>query len=64
MVGDIVLLHEPNVLRNEWPLGMIDEVFPSSDGLVRKVKVRLHRQKTCIIRERPVHKLVLLLKCF
>ena len=48
--------------RNDWKLGRIVKVYPSSDGLVRKVRV-LHRSGADSIGEfdRPVHKLVLLL---
>ena len=61
LVGDIVILREESP-RNDWKLGRIVKVYPSSDGLVRKVRV-LHRSGADSIGEfdRPVHKLVLLL---
>ena len=41
MIGDIVLVREKNAPRNSWPLGRVEEVKPSADGLVRSVFVRL-----------------------
>ena len=40
-VDDIVLLRDPACKRSEWPFGIITEVFPGSDGLVRRVAVRV-----------------------
>lgn len=42
-VGDIVLLMNASVPRYQWPIAVIDRVFPSADGLVRKVTVRIMR---------------------
>jgi hypothetical protein len=39
-VGELVLELDPNVPKGMWKLAVIDEVFPSKDGLVRKVKIR------------------------
>lgn len=39
--GDVVLLKEKCVSRNEWPLGVVNNVFPSDDDLVRKVEIRV-----------------------
>ena len=67
--GDIVLLIEDNVPRNQWPYGIVDETTISSDGKVRTVRVRLanrlidkkgrvmHSGTTL---QRPIQKLVLL----
>ena len=60
-VGDVVLIKEPTA-RNHWPLAVVSEVFPSEDGLVRKVKLRLKptaKGKTQF-RERAVHNLVMI----
>jgi len=38
--GDIVLVSEPSVKRDDWPLGRIEEVDISKDGKVRSVQVR------------------------
>jgi hypothetical protein len=59
-VGDIVMLKDETVSRMEWPLAIVIEALTSSDGLVRKVKVKLGSRKSIL--ERPVQKLVLLLE--
>ncbi|XP_070203556.1 uncharacterized protein [Littorina saxatilis] len=33
-VGDVVVLHEPNVCRNDWTLARVLEVFPGTDGMI------------------------------
>ncbi|XP_065144903.1 uncharacterized protein [Paramisgurnus dabryanus] len=45
-VGDVVLLKDSQVHRNEWPVGLIVNTFPSQDGKVRKVEVRVAKQGT------------------
>ena len=59
--GDVVLLKEETVARNQWPLALIIETFPSSDSRVRSVKVRTisDGKRTCFTR--PVTQLILLL---
>lgn len=62
-VGDIVLLKEDALCRNDWPVSKIIEVFPGTDGLVRSVRLRLPRsdlRSNIKTLERPVIKLVLL----
>ena len=59
-LDDIVLLKEPNMQRNQWPLGRIVDVLPGNDGLVRTVKVKIASAKEPLLR--PVTKLVLLLE--
>ena len=39
-VGDIVLVVDDNVARNQWALGRVENVFPGADGLVTTVEVR------------------------
>ena len=56
-VNDIVLLKDENSPRNEWPLGRIQEVEQSNDGLARSVKLKTENG----VLRRPVNKLVLLL---
>lgn len=52
--GDIVLILDTNVERNQWRKGVIMRTFPGSDGQVRSVDV-----KTSIgILNRPARKLV------
>ena len=66
--GDIVLIADDGLPRNQWKLGLVNEVFPDSDGLIRKVKLLvgdpclgkpLNQRKFL---ERPVHKLILLVE--
>jgi hypothetical protein len=70
-IGDIVLVLDDNVPRNQWKVAKVTEVYPSFDGLVRKVKVQLgdpslsasgKRSKSPSFLERTVQKLVLLLE--
>ena len=69
--GDIVLLCDENIPRNQWSLGRIENVMPSKDGFVRSVSVRIadddidkkgKRTSKHIELQLPVHKLVLLLE--
>lgn len=48
--GDVVLLHDKERARNDWPVGIIQRVFPSeSDGLIRKIEVRIIKEgKPCL----------------
>lgn len=68
-IGDVVLIKEENRHRNEWTTARITELLPSSDKLVRKVRLisassnlskdgRRLEAKSEI--ERPVHKLILI----
>lgn len=65
--GDIVLLKDKQARRNEWSIGRVEKTFPSEDGLVRKVDVKVashHPPKTYL---RPVSDVVLLVEaetCF
>ncbi|XP_077971383.1 uncharacterized protein LOC144425718 [Styela clava] len=69
-LGDIVHVIEDGSPRNSWKLGKVVEVFPSGDGLVRKVRLQLatsllttngKRVGVTAYLDRPVHKLVLLI---
>ena len=53
-VGDLVLLVDENVPRRLWPLGLIIQVHPGRDGLVRSVRVKT--KSTTLVR--PVTKVV------
>ncbi len=39
--GCIVLFKDSQSKRNDWPLGIITETYPSQDGKVRKVQVKI-----------------------
>ena len=49
-------------IRNNWPMGIIEEVFKSEDGLVRKVVVKTIRDGKPTLYTRPIHELVLLME--
>ena len=64
MVGDVVLIKDSNIFtrRNGWPMALVEKVFPSDDGLVRHVSLRVaykQADKTRVL-TRPIAKLVLL----
>ena len=44
-VGDIVLIRDKNLNRNYWPMGLVEEVKTSSDGLVRSAYVKIGKKK-------------------
>lgn len=54
--GDIVLVSDETTVRSQWPMAIVEETVPSTDGRVRKIKVRT--QDTTL--ERPIHKVVLI----
>ena len=39
--GDVVILKDEDVRRNQWSLAIVVNVFPDADGVVRSVTVRL-----------------------
>jgi len=55
-LGSIVVVADPNLPRNTWPLGIIEELFPGKDGKSRVVAVRT---STGVYR-RPMGKICLL----
>ena len=68
--GDIVVVNDEDLPRNQWKLARVAERFPSDDDLVRKVKLAMadstldsrgRRKRPISYLDRPVHKLVLLL---
>ena len=59
-VGDVVLVKDNDVARNEWPMGKVIEALKSEDGKVRKVKVMTYKDGPKIA-FRPVSELILLL---
>ena len=44
-VGDIVIIKEEDVPRNEWKLAMVVKAHEEADGLVRKVTVQVWERK-------------------
>jgi hypothetical protein len=53
-VGEVVLQLDPNTPRGQWKLAVIQEVFPSKDGKVRRVKICTTTGEY----ERPITKLI------
>ncbi|CAB4023470.1 uncharacterized protein LOC113666921, partial [Paramuricea clavata] len=71
--GDIVVVNDEDLPRNQWKLARVAETFPSDDALVRKVKLAMadstldsrgRRKRPISYLNRPVHKLVLLLSYY
>ncbi|MES9882784.1 MAG: hypothetical protein ABW185_18100 [Sedimenticola sp.] len=60
-LGDVILLVDDEVCRNDWPVGVIVNPLPSDDGKVRKAEVRVMRDGKPTVYTRPVTKMVLLL---
>ena len=55
-VGDLVLEIDANRKRAKWQMALVEGVFPGSDDLVRKVKIRTSKGTY----ERPIAKLCLI----
>jgi hypothetical protein len=53
--GDLVLEADSN-RRSKWSMGLITEVLPGNDGLVRKVVMKTKTGSY----KRPIHKLCLI----
>ena len=67
MVGDVVLMKDDDLPRNQWKLVRVEENLPSEDGFVRKVMLAIgtttldrcgRRTQEVQYLERPIHKLV------
>ena len=59
-VGDVVLLNI-DAHRNDWPYGRVISTLPSSDGRVRKARIKTAKNGDTQIYSRPVTELILLL---
>ena len=70
--GDIVLLQDSNLVRGQWRLGKVSQVYPDSDGKVRRVEVQYKNPKPgeritkyegrgYVTVTRPIQRLVVLL---
>jgi hypothetical protein len=56
--GDLVLLKDAGAHRNDWPIGFVNRTFPSGDGLVRSVEVRVVGDRGPTTFVRPITDLV------
>lgn len=61
-IGDVVLVRDKELSRNCWPTGIVTEVTPSYDGLVRTVKVKIVIDGTPKTFLRPINELIMLLE--
>uniref|UniRef100_K1P1F0 DUF5641 domain-containing protein n=1 Tax=Magallana gigas TaxID=29159 RepID=K1P1F0_MAGGI len=60
--GDVVLLHDKESARIDWPVGVVNRIFPSnSDGLVRKIEVRILKDGKPCLYIRPATEVISLL---
>ena len=55
---DIVLVVDDDVPRSQWRLGRVISIYPSADGLVRKVRVAIGSAQY----DRPIQRLIVLVK--
>jgi hypothetical protein len=39
--GDVILLRDKTLYRNEWPVGIVEKAIPSDDDVIRKVEIRV-----------------------
>jgi len=71
-IGDLVILTDQWLPRNQWSLGRVIEVYPDKNGMIRVVKVRVAKCKVNKSAEcstnvtelkRPITKLVLVKSC-
>lgn len=60
--GCIVLLKDSQSRRNDWRLGIITETYPSHDGKVWKVQVKIIWKEGPKLFLRPINEIVLLLQ--
>ena len=56
-IGDIALIGDDSKKRNQWKLGVIQELVPGKDGEVRGAKVRVASKGKTSVWARPVQKL-------
>ena len=56
-VGDVVILHEDNLIPMKWPLGRNVKIYTGKDGIVRVVDVKTAHG----VYKRPITKIALLL---
>ena len=54
-------MRDSQAKRNEWPMALVTKIFPSKNGKVRSVEIKVSRQDGIKLFLRPVTDLVLLL---
>ena len=60
-VGDLVLLKDTQVKRNDWPLGVITKTMTTKDRKVCKVEVKIIKEGNPKVFQRPTSDVILLL---
>ena len=55
--GDVVLVKEDNLKRNQWKMGLIEDLIRGKDGIVRGATVRLCSKGKRELLSRPIQKL-------
>ena len=59
--GDVVLLEDQNAIRGLWKLGIVKNVYPGRDTLIRDVEVEVvQKDGSKTLLSRPIQKLVLI----
>ena len=61
--GDVVLVKDKTVCRNQWPMGTIVNAIAGSDDHVRKAEVRIVSDGGKTVLTRPITELIPLLEC-
>lgn len=59
--GDLVLLRDTQVKRNQWPMALVTKALPASDGKVRKLELKVAREGTSRTFLRPITEVVVLM---
>ena len=59
--GDLVLMKDSQVQRNDWPLALVTKTFPDKDGKVRKIELKVTKSGTVRTFLRPVSEIVVLM---
>ena len=59
--GDLVLLRDSQVKRNQWPMALVTKTFPASDGKVRKLELKVTRGGTSKTFFRPITEVMVLM---
>ncbi|XP_017463414.1 PREDICTED: uncharacterized protein LOC108356823 [Rhagoletis zephyria] len=57
-VGDVVHVKAPSTRLDQWPLGVVTQVFRSSDGISRSVKVRTLSRGNVVEENKDVRNLI------
>ena len=64
-IGDLVLLTDQQLPRNQWSMGRITKTYPDKYGFVRTVDLKISKMKgfaSTTELKRPIHKLIFLME--